>query len=197
MSKLGTLTLLAILCGCGGANHPLSNDDGGAGAVGTGSGGVGSGTGGSGAGTGGSVATGGSGGMAGGGTGGAGTSTGGNTGGGGFGGIPDGGLGGLLDSGLVAGCPANPSGQACGAQGTPPLCYTAAADGGTPAACGCVAMRWVCLGQGGLGGGDGGQGMMLTACPANPAGMSCTQGSFCMNGAGYCGCLGGAWRCMP
>jgi hypothetical protein len=197
MSKLGTLTLLAILCGCGGAKHPLATDDGGAGAVGTGTGGVGSGTGGSGAGTGGSTATGGSGGTAGGGTGGTGTGTGGNTG-GGFGGIPDGGLGGILDSGLVGGCPANPSGQACGGQGTPPLCYTPAADGGTPAACGCVAMRWVCLGQGGLGGGDGGQGMgMLTACPANPAGMSCTQGSFCMNGGGFCGCLAGAWRCMP
>jgi len=203
MSRLSALTVLAFLVGCGSKN-PLSTGDGGAGA--TGSGGTFAGTGGAG----GSTSTGGSGA----GTGGSGAGTGGSQGGGGFGGFgglgglggisgltQDGGLNGILDSGLVAGCPASPAGQACGA-GMPPLCYTPAADGGTPAACACVAMRWVCLGQGGLGGDAGGGGFTAPPCPDNPMGMSCTQGAFCMRaGGGLCGCLGlqGAaptWRCM-
>jgi hypothetical protein len=204
MSRLSALMVLAILSGCG-SKHPLSTDDGGAGATGNagGTGGSFAGTGGAG----GTTSTGGSGAGTGGVTGGVGGSQGGG-GFGGFGGLggiggltQDGGLNGILDSGLVGGCPANPVGQTCGA-GTPPLCYTPAADGGTPAACACVAMRWVCLGQGGLGGDAGGGGFTAPPCPDNPMGMTCTQGSFCMRaGGGFCGCLGlqgmaPTWRCM-
>jgi hypothetical protein len=211
MSKLSTLMFLAILAGCGGAKHPLSTDDGGAGATGSGTGGSFAGTGGSFPGTGGSFAgTGGGGGTTS--TGGSGAGTGGITGGVGgsqggggaggfggvFGGIPDGGLNGILDSGLVGGCPNNPAGQTCG-PGMPPLCYTPAADGGTPAACYCAGTQWMCLGRGGLGDAGGGGG---TPCPSNPMGMSCTQGTFCTSaGGGLCACFGfggtaPTWRCM-
>jgi hypothetical protein len=212
MSKLSTLMFLAILAGCGGAKHPLSTDDGGAGATGSGTGGSLAGTGGSFAGTGGSFAgTGGGGGTTS--TGGSGAGTGGITGGvggsqggggaGGFGGvfgsIPDGGLNGILDSGvlngildsgLVGGCPNNPAGQACG-PGMPPFCYTPAADGGTPSACYCMGTQWVCPTLGGLG--DAGSG--VTACPANAMGMSCTQGALCVRPGGGCLCFGGTWMC--
>ena len=209
MSRLSALTILAVLVGfggCGGAKHPLSTDDGGAGVTGSaGAGGTGSGTGGI-FGGGGSTSTGGDTGSTGGSTGGGtgGRTGGGGLGGGGFGGIPtlpDGGLNGILDSGLIGGCPANPANQSCGGAGNPMYCYTPAGDGGTPAACGCFMQRWVCVGQGGFPGGDGGQGLGGMQCPDNPAGMSCTMGAFCMRaGGGLCACfgaMGGAptWRC--
>jgi hypothetical protein len=209
MSKLSTLMVLALLGGCG-SKHPLSTGDGGAGITGSaGAGGAGTGGGG---GSGGAVATGGSGGSASGGSGGGAGGTsgpggiGGNLGGildGGLGGLlQDGGLGGLLDSGIIGGCPANPANQPCGGAGSPMYCYTPASDGGAPAACACIAMRYVCLGQGGLGG-DGGMGVGGTPCPDNAAGMSCpAPGAVCTRaGGGLCGCLaqGGlpAWRCLP
>jgi hypothetical protein len=207
MSLIRT-TLLALLLpaalalGCTDTAPPTGNNDASADTVtgipGTGTGGS-TGTPGFPTGTGGSTATGGSG---------AGSGTGGTT---GLppiaipdGGIPglDGGIPGLVDAGVLAICPAMPSGKACGAPGAPIACVVQNSQ--PPQGCVCVLQRWFCAGDTapGIDAGSPIGGQPPAACPAGAMGMTCPMvAAVCTTGMGGCICIPGAggalaWRCQ-
>jgi hypothetical protein len=113
------------------------------------------------------------------------------------GGLPnfDAGLPGLIDAGVVAICPAQPAGKACGGQSGGPIgCVVENSQ--PPQGCVCLLQQWVCPSSMGQPPGlDAGLpiGRPPTPCPANAQGTTCPSfGAVCTGAAAMSGCV-----CIP